>query len=99
MPFLMILLVIIAIMAAVGVFSLVIGSLLLLLKFALPLIVIGLIVSFIYRAIVGPSRRPRHADWRHDYQDYSYQETAHQGSRQRKEARDVKVDDDDWSDF
>lgn len=98
MPFLMILLVIIAIMAAVGVFSLVIGSLLLLLKFALPLIVIGLIVSFIYRAIVGPSSRP-HAAWRHDYQEQNDSYQATQGSRQRKEARDVKVDDDDWSDF
>ncbi|KRM20684.1 hypothetical protein [Latilactobacillus graminis] len=88
MPFLIILLVIIAVVAAVGVFSLLIGSLLLLLKFALPLLMLGVLISIIYRAITGPKKQTQHA--------YSNPTS---GSHQRKEARDVKVDDDDWSDF
>ncbi|AST83072.1 hypothetical protein ACPBEH_04595 [Latilactobacillus sp. 5-91] len=91
MPFLLILVPILAIILAITVMGVLIGSVMILFKFAIPLLVIWLI----YRLIVGHNK-PRHHYHEQQHQAYYSQPS---DSRGRKEARDVKVDDDNWSDF
>ena len=94
MPFLLLLWPLLILIIGITVIGLLIGSLLVVIKFAIPLFIIWLI----YRAIVGPRQHHAHHQ-RYDWQSTTRTSSRHTDSRDRKEARDVKVDDDDWSDF
>lgn len=96
MPFLLLLWPLIILIIGIALIGLLIGSVFLVFKLAVPL----LIIWVIYRVIVGPRHHHRHdqsSDWYAHTQRPAARPTS--SGRQRKEARDVKVDDDDWSDF